>query len=642
MVELNVNGKPLDLALKGAEIKYTKQVADIFDIAKVSSSYTNSFQVPKTNNNSQIFEGLGLVGDNSTIPYSKTEANYKNGGFDVIRSGWLNISETSDNYKLSIIDGMIDFFKAIENKNLGVDLDLINFEHKKDLPTVLASKDNPYYTYIFADFGGQNIGRIGGTTDFRILIDYQVPSFSVKKLFDLIFSTFGFTCESQRMLDFINDLWITYPTPPTYVDSALNLIATLNKGFYSTSKLVTLGDKTFAQFEQEFDTTTITEGSLIDNKIFQVPETSGYNIKIENEAYLLYKSSYGSEKYFPAKVEIKVNGETVIGFESDPYGSVERQLNIFLNANDNVTYLVYADILERGSETYSLRLNKIVHNSTKIEIKKVNQGEVSPTNAFKDFKITDFFKELLYRTGLIPQINAKNKVTFYHISELLDFGNAIDWSDKYVVRKKENYLRNSYAQKNYFKMKYNENEQENNNGVISVNNKNIEDEKTLAQSKLFSPLNENGFFLNRTADSIFVPSLKMYQSEVKETDSGIETNYKTLDNRFYFLRKNNIVDNLGLISYEIPANADVTNWNFASIDKTLLGQLVNENFSEYEKIFNNFRVHEIELHLSLIDFIQIDFTKPYYFKKENAYYILNKISFQEGETSIGEFIKINK
>ena len=31
-----------------------------------------------------------------------------------------------------------------------------------------------------------------------------------------------------------------------------------------------------------------------------------------------------------------------------------------------------------------------------------------------------------------------------------------------------------------------------------------------------------------------------------------------------------------------------------------------------------------------------------FIEKESAYYILNKISFQEGETTIGEFLKINK
>ena len=56
MVEFKANGSIIELPLKGAEIKYTIQIADIFDLAKVSNSFTNSFVAPKTPNNTQTLE----------------------------------------------------------------------------------------------------------------------------------------------------------------------------------------------------------------------------------------------------------------------------------------------------------------------------------------------------------------------------------------------------------------------------------------------------------------------------------------------------------------------------------------------------------------------------------------------------------
>lgn len=640
MVELVINGFTIDLPLKGNEIKYNKQVSDIFDLSKVSSSYTNSFQIPKTQKNTKAFESLGIAGDSSSIPYSKTQVSLLNNGFTLIDKGWLNVSETSNSYKASITDGMIDFFKAIENKTLGGDLDLKNFQHFKDLPTVLASKNNEYYTYIVADYGGNNIGRPFGTVDFRILIDFQVPSFSVRKLFDLVFSTFGFTWHSLRMEEFLNDLWITYPTPPTYVESSGDLIATLNKGFYKSNNFLQVGQKYIIANEQQWTSSTIVEGVLVDNQKYKIPESTGYKINIKVEAYQTFFYFLNNEdKYLPAYVDVMKNGTTFLSFITDPYAVVDRDINVYLNENDIISYIVYS----KGTEGSSLGVfvRNIAHNSTEIEIKKINQGQVSPNNAFNNFKITDFFKEILYRTGLVPNIN-ENHITFKHVSETIDFGNAVNWSDKYITRRKETYIKSSYAQRNLFKMKYNDEQVPFNDGVLLVNNANIDDEKTLAQSVFYSPEKEQSSILKRNAEEVFVPVLKMYKAEIKEVNNEMETNYKPLDSHFYLLRKKNIVGDFGFISYEIPAEEVVDDWNFASIENTVLSQLVSENFTDYEKIFTNFRCHEIELKLSLLDVMELDFSKPIFFEKESAYYILNKISFQDGETTIGEFLKINK
>lgn len=642
MVELIINGKLIELLKKGQEIKYTRQIADVFDIASVSSSYTNSFTIPKTPNNTQVFEHLGTVGDQSTIPYSKTPATVKKQGFDLIREGWLNITETSEQYKCSIIDGMIDFFKAIENKTLGVDLDLSNFQHNKDLETIVNSFDNEYYNYIIADFGGKTMIVNLFPTEYSISIDYLVPSFNVKKLLELVFSTFGYTYVSPELDLFLDELYITYPTPPTFEPSETDLVAGLEKQPYNSNNWGSSGDRIFIADEQQWDVTVINEGSLIDNRSYVIPETSGYNFQIEVEAYARYYSSFNGELFSYCIVDVAKNGTSIINFNTDPYAEVSQEINLFCQAGDIITYRLYVTDILIGFRG----LNSIHHNRTQFNIFKINQGDVTPTDAFKDFKIKDFFKEILYRTGLTPvPDNISKVITFIPISKRIDTDNAIDWTDKYVRRTKEIYLKNSYAQRNLFKMKYNAGSENKNDGVITVNNRNIEDEKTLVQSVFYSPTEGTTTFNGTAGAKINTAILPMFTKELstdEETDE-ITTTYKELDNRFYFIRRNTVTGSIWKLESEIvPGEETVNRLHFATTENTLLGSLVDLNFSEYAKIFNNFRSHEIELALGLEDILNLDLTVPYYFKQEAGFYILNKLPYQDGETTTGEFVRINR
>src|SRR5690554_5830362 len=118
MVEIVTDNGVLELD-ELTRIKFTHQISDIFNIAQVKATHTNSFSLPKTANNVRILNGLGLVGSISNVPYEKVSATIKYKGFDVIKNGWLAIKETTDRYVVNVIEGNIDFFKDIENINIG-------------------------------------------------------------------------------------------------------------------------------------------------------------------------------------------------------------------------------------------------------------------------------------------------------------------------------------------------------------------------------------------------------------------------------------------------------------------------------------------------------------------------------------------
>src|SRR5690606_30837853 len=101
-------------------------------------------------------------------------------------------------------------------------------------------------------------------------------------------------------------------------------------------------------------------------------------------------------------------------------------------------------------------------------------------DAFTDFGVKDFVKEITTRYGLTPIYDHLTKnVRFLTVDEKINFGNVVDWSDKYVNREEESYLYGSYAQTNAFTHKYNEDGDDYNNGSININNSNLDTSKVV-------------------------------------------------------------------------------------------------------------------------------------------------------------------
>ena len=634
MVELIVNNTKIELS-KNTSIKYTKQISDVFDIASVSCSFTNSFDFDKTPANSQTMQQLGISGDSSLVPYQKNTASLKVDGFDLISKGWFDVSPTEENYKGRIIDGMIDFFKAIENKTMGNDLNLANFNHEKTLNTVIDSFTNEYYNYLIADYGGKTIFDLG------INIDYLAPSFSVKKLWDLIFTTFGFTCNYTN-LSYLEGLYITYPKDVAEVQTN-ELIATLLKNPYTTRAMTFIGEYSYPTSQYFWDANILTEGVLIDNWKYIIPETNSYNFDLTVAMYCYFRKTNYYSRQIEVQVDVLKNG-IKIGtvpadfFEKDDPGA-ERTINFNFSCDAGdvieLSYFVPRYMVFRERLFYSQEWK---HQKTDFKIYKTDLGTTRLENELKDFSIKDFIKEALWRTGLTPILNKDTReVSFITLDSRLDFENAQDYSHCFISRKSESY-QSDYAQKNSFKLKRDIDTDTTGDGFLYVQNVNLSDEKTLAQSKIYAPDKR----ILTSFGSFSTNQYKIWETETKDNDGIIEITYKGLSGRFFFLRKQEVSGSFKLISEKLIGNATVTSLPIAINTDTLFEEAIYKNYAEYQKIFTNFRIHNFDLAMTINDFMGTDLSKPFYFAQENAYYLCNKISFEEGEKSTGEFIKINK
>jgi hypothetical protein len=129
--------------------------------------------------------------------------------------------------------------------------------------------------------------------------------------------------------------------------------------------------------------------------------------------------------------------------------------------------------------------------------------------------------------------------------------------------------------------------------------------------------------------------LKFWDRSIKETDSGQEITYKPLNNRFYILREEIVNGSLQI------GNSIVSSFPKASMEGTTFDAVVRDYYGEWGRIFDNLKIHEIELLINEYDVATLQMDRPYYFEQEGVFYLLNRLSYESGKVGIGEFLKIN-
>lgn len=128
MIEVLIIDTGEKLDVKGG-IKYTFQTSEIGDISEINSSWSWTIQFPKTPNNLNIFDGLGLVGSSSEIPYRSIKVAITYNSISIIEQANLSIVGFKDNqYQGHISSGIVDFFNKIKNLKL------------EDIPSIINSE----------------------------------------------------------------------------------------------------------------------------------------------------------------------------------------------------------------------------------------------------------------------------------------------------------------------------------------------------------------------------------------------------------------------------------------------------------------------------------------------------------------------
>jgi len=596
-MRLYILGQEIELKDNG-KLAQTKQVNDIGSVSTRQTNYTNSFAIPKTAKNIRTFNSLGLVGNNSNVPYQKNECYlYNEPGECFIYKGWAQITETAADYKCNIYDGNLELYKVIENKTLA-DLDITDLTHDKTLTNVVDSFAGLLpYKYIIADYNGQCLYD----TD-KINIDYLVPSVKASYLIEQIELYSGFTLNGSFKTnpDFEN-LWLSYPKGSP--DSTTTMIDSDDLKEKSNELICN------SYITQTADFTTV------DNLYFVAQQDMKVRIEIKEKflsaQYWFFE--YGNYGY---DVVMRKNGSDYVlqTYRADNGSTVNTTtLDIDLYYNDSVAFFVRPIIT-----TESFKLDMGGFSSFKMV--ELNEVSITFSSELSGMKTTDFLKEILWMFGLTLFKNKyENSYDVKTLSEILDTSNAIDWSSKFDGIDSEKYVFQSYAQKNYFRWKYNDDDVFYNDGTLDIYNENLDATKTVVQSNIYTPdekqNNNLGFYT------------KVYRLWDKENKDDGTVKYKPKSNHFYFLRSiNKDFVSQGIGSASLAVSTTVTSAPVENYSGLSWHDIVSKNYSQMRDIVDKAKISTATFYLKDSDVIDLDFSRLIYIKQQSAYFMLNKIN----------------
>lgn len=602
-----INGHQLEL-LVSSPIAYTKQVNDIARLDNRQSNFTHKFIVPFTANNKKAMEFVYMLGNESNLPYKKNEFNLfdTDNGICLIYKGWAVLAKTTDKgYEINVYDGIIDFYRAIENKTL-TDVDITGLNHTKNIESVINSftQDLPY-KYIIADYNGKNTDTIGTPPNGEFLninIDYQVPSAKVSFIWNRIFEHFGYTYngsvfQSEKFINF----YMTFPKPVPTLVPIVELVTS------QTSEI-----NCNLQQQPDFSYIYICNANLFPVPIGNLP-TGTYRIKCEG---LLY-TSYNGSPLTPAPLI------------SYYFGTQNGTINSELSEEIIVT-INSGDLFWLQPPYYA------TDGSVVTTIERVLGYDANFSEALIDFKVTEFVNEIVQHFGLTMfKDKHSNNIDFLTIKELLKDAEVEDWSDRNPILKSEQYVYGNYAKKNLFKYRYNDENDTHNDGFISINNENLKEEQPVINSKIYSPMKGSAFIGSCT--EVF----KFWNKELK--DNG-EIEYKELNDRYYFIRFQNISTiGIKIGSKVLNQYQEINSLSVANYNRLNLQDVITDNYNEISSILNKSKILEVDFYLNSQQVSNFDFKKLVYVEQYSSYFIVNKIiNFIKNKYTKCELIKVNK
>lgn len=603
-----------------ADITYIKVAGDLADITTINSSYSWSMKFPKNPNNTQVLEGLGLVGSGSTSPYRKIYCNLLDNGYPIAIKALLNVKATNDSYDIFIQEGFIDFQKDITNDTLGEALDLSDLDHVRDINTITNSFAlNLPYAYLISDVNGGYKANINNTTNLDP--QYMAPFANIGHLWDLIFSTYGwnFTVAPDVRIS-LNATWMSYPSEIVYNDSDPLQVGTMSgTNIHGRPVDGSRSDQVLA-----LDVATLNSDYVQRSGAdqFRITSDGNYTVSFGSTGIVRLEDRYGNRRTTRYTNRLYVNGQVAIsGSTSDTGEITTRQIQLH-----------NGDVISLHVRPFSVDQDTNVDvDQASITLGVISQGQVSFTTALIKYKVVDFIKEIMVREALTSFVDVENKtIKFLTLNERMD-AEVVDWSTKYVSRTNETYLYRDYAQQNYFRHKYSSEFEDFNDGILNVPNENLDKEETIYQSNSFSP-DENFSTFISSGTEYPITRLPMFEIEVKDVGGVIDLNYKFIKDRFFFVKSQQS-------ERQIYIDGNLQNgYPSVSVGDAVFKNIFFTKYASFGLLAENAKVHEIELALSVADIVHLDLSKRYRFDQEAAIYILNRLTWKSGAITKGEFI----
>jgi hypothetical protein len=226
--KLVANGTTLDL-FKGEDILLSDNVTGLFDLGVLPSDFTRQITLPGTKTNNAFFEHVYdisiespfLFETNVKVPcYLDFDGIYLADGYLQLNKVTVIANKFIDSYEISIYGGLSSFARDI-NRYYLTDLtaSLAQYNHTASLQNITGSWEGNLFNgdivYPFAEYGQAllyspelNKSGIDESEGAMCVQDYK-PAIRLKKVWDAVFSEFGYTYSSSFFNEpFIDDIYM--------------------------------------------------------------------------------------------------------------------------------------------------------------------------------------------------------------------------------------------------------------------------------------------------------------------------------------------------------------------------------------------------------------------------------------------------
>lgn len=613
MERLYLDSQLIDLPKKPIIRKI--QIGEIGDISSRKSTFSYSVKIPRTANNNKILEMLGVIGNTSRKPYESIRADYIVDGLPLVSNGNAIIKETSGVFELNIFDGLINLSDRLSGKKMAA-LQFSDLDHYLTTQTYIDSFSNTEgYIYAIADFG------LGIATDIKV--ETQSVSIYAHTLFRKIFE--------QNGINLVGDFFTTnlkylteVVTPSKGYDIVDTAFTSTAKGGVDTNELLdNQVSKEPIVFDEKFDLTGI---SLVGASI----SSNNILFSVAGSYKLDFTTVYVTSRTFMNLI-IKKNGSTIanINLTGDGASGTKESSVVFnVGIGDYISYHI------SGSSDFfdpdSYEINYTVSVDSLLFLQEGGQL-ISVTDYIGDLNQLDFVKDIIRRYGLILHpIKNTADYNFEQIENILnDKENAEDWTSKVKAIGKENYS-SGYAQINKAVFKYPEEIViPNNDGEMLIDNSNIAIEKTMISSPFEIP-NISGTYKGETVYLIPIWETVDAVTELRETSIKImRINRADVDIKAALFTEASTID----VSVDIP---------FLSLVDMSMQYSLDNNYTSFQALINDYNEKEFELYLSVIDIFNLNFFKLKYFKQTGRYYYLDTVLHSAGKVSKCKLIEITE
>lgn len=466
-------------------------------------NFTNSFDIPWTENNARIFGFAFDERSRSSVPYQFLSCRLVQNGIETIPDGRCYITKpTKKKVTVNIYENIIDFFKSVNELSL-YDINPIA-DSAWDAAGIDAARTNTSGIVTAVLHWGKS-GAI-------YQVNFFLPCFYYHSIISAILQKTGLTVSGSILTDArFKDLVI--PFPGTEFLYPQNLVDAWIASGYNSSNPLLIGQVLTGIRVVQLNAFNY-GSSLFSSSFYISPDYVNVTVTmtIEFTAFTWNLATFLEIEILKNSVTVMANYTVAGGTGSTSLltltftGSLNPSDTIHLNLrSDQASVPNGVDCTVAQNWTFKVDANRTINRSS------VMWSELWP----KDIKCKDILKDFFTRFALVPKLVGQ---TLYlkTLEEICsDRANAVDWSSKLVNRDAESInLSLGYAQNNHFLHKdMDEVGQEDlGRGTIVIANELVEENKTV-----FTSVFGNSLITN--ISSYRVATIPVYDAD----STGIDT-----------------------------------------------------------------------------------------------------------------------